>query len=130
MRSLEPDCCTGQSGDRRSRRRGRLSLRPSRGTRGPIAQNRRARCARRSRNRAQVWGWRKVTTCYATLQGTRINVVTPAPFRSNRDQDAPDTVMPPRRFPPPWMVDELDAAFVIRDHGGQALAYVYFEDEP
>jgi hypothetical protein len=35
-----------------------------------------------------------------------------------------------RRFPPPWIVDELDAAFVIRDHGGQALAYVYFEDEP
>jgi hypothetical protein len=35
-----------------------------------------------------------------------------------------------RRFPPPWTVDELDAAFVIRDHGGQALAYVYFEDEP
>jgi hypothetical protein len=35
-----------------------------------------------------------------------------------------------RRFPPPWIVDELDAAFVVRDHGGQALAYVYFEDEP
>jgi len=36
----------------------------------------------------------------------------------------------PRRFPPPWSVDELDAAFVVRDSGGQALTYVYFEDEP
>jgi hypothetical protein len=35
-----------------------------------------------------------------------------------------------RRFPPPWSVEELDACFVVRDHSGQALAYVYFEDEP
>jgi hypothetical protein len=24
----------------------------------------------------------------------------------------------------------LDACFVVRDHNGQQLAYVYFEDEP
>jgi hypothetical protein len=36
----------------------------------------------------------------------------------------------PRRFPPPWSVDEMEACFVIRDHSGQKLAYVYFEDEP
>jgi hypothetical protein len=35
-----------------------------------------------------------------------------------------------RRFPLPWPVEELDACFVVRDHSGQALAYVYFEDEP
>jgi hypothetical protein len=35
-----------------------------------------------------------------------------------------------RRFPPPWSVEELEACFVVRDHSGQALAYVYFEDEP
>ena len=38
--------------------------------------------------------------------------------------------MAARRFPPPWTVEELDACFVVRDHNGQALAYVYFEDEP
>jgi hypothetical protein len=35
-----------------------------------------------------------------------------------------------RRFPPPWTVEELDACFVVRDHSGQQLAYVYFENEP
>jgi hypothetical protein len=38
--------------------------------------------------------------------------------------------MPARRFPPPWSVEELDACFVVRDANGQALSYVYFEDEP
>jgi hypothetical protein len=38
--------------------------------------------------------------------------------------------MPARRFPPPWSVEELEACFVVRDHNGQQLAYVYFEDEP
>jgi hypothetical protein len=35
-----------------------------------------------------------------------------------------------RRFPPPWSVDEQEACFTVRDANGQALAYVYFEDEP
>jgi hypothetical protein len=35
-----------------------------------------------------------------------------------------------RRFPPPWTVEEQEACFTVRDRGGQALAYVYFEDEP
>jgi|SRR6516225_1780738 hypothetical protein len=38
--------------------------------------------------------------------------------------------MPARRFPPPWSIEELEACFVVRDHDGQKLAYVYFEDEP
>jgi hypothetical protein len=35
-----------------------------------------------------------------------------------------------RRFPPPWIAEETDACFIIRDHSGYALAYVYFEEEP
>ena len=40
----------------------------------------------------------------------------------------------PRRFPPPWSVDEADPkldrrCLIVRDANGQALAYVYFEGE-
>jgi hypothetical protein len=36
-----------------------------------------------------------------------------------------------RRFPSPWMIEEHNnACFIVRDASGQALAYVYFEDEP
>jgi hypothetical protein len=35
---------------------------------------------------------------------------------------------PPRRFPPPWTVEELDACFVVPDVNGQVLAYVYCEE--
>ena len=34
------------------------------------------------------------------------------------------------RFPPPWTVENIGAAFVVKDSAGQKLAYVYFEDEP
>jgi hypothetical protein len=44
-------------------------------------------------------------------------------------------VTDPRRFPPPWSVDEPDPkldrhCYIVRDANGQALAYVYFEGEP
>jgi hypothetical protein len=43
---------------------------------------------------------------------------------------AAQKIMPEtRRFPPPWSVDEATESFCIRDANGQALAYVYFEDE-
>jgi hypothetical protein len=36
----------------------------------------------------------------------------------------------PRRFPLLWSLDEEEACFIVRDANGQALAYVYCEDEP
>ncbi len=33
--------------------------------------------------------------------------------------------LPP--FPPPWTAQEIDACFIVRDHNGQNLAYVYFK---
>jgi len=41
-----------------------------------------------------------------------------------------NAVTSPRRFPPPWSVEELDACFVVRDASGQKLGCFYFEDEP
>jgi hypothetical protein len=35
-----------------------------------------------------------------------------------------------RRFPPPWTVEDIGAAFKICESTGQVLACVYFEDEP
>jgi hypothetical protein len=37
--------------------------------------------------------------------------------------------MPQRRFPPPWIVGDKDTYFIVRDHNGQDLAYVYGEDK-
>jgi endo-1,4-beta-D-glucanase Y len=39
-------------------------------------------------------------------------------------------VVTPRRFPSPWSVEDIGAAYVVRDQNDQGLAYVYYEDEP
>jgi hypothetical protein len=38
--------------------------------------------------------------------------------------------MSEHRLPPPWSAEETDACFIVRDASGQALAFVYCEDEP
>jgi hypothetical protein len=37
--------------------------------------------------------------------------------------------MPARHFSPPWTVDEGTESCIIRDHNGQALAYVNYDGE-
>jgi len=32
-----------------------------------------------------------------------------------------------RRFPPPWSIEDIGAAFVVKDSNGQKLSYVYDE---
>jgi hypothetical protein len=36
----------------------------------------------------------------------------------------------PRRFPPPWSIEERQESFIVKDANGQQIAYLYFEDEP
>jgi hypothetical protein len=37
----------------------------------------------------------------------------------------------PRRFPPPWRVEDNNhACFIVRDKNGQALAYFYLSMSP
>jgi len=38
--------------------------------------------------------------------------------------------MTARSFPLPWSAEPTPNCFIVRDHDGQALSYVYFEDEP
>ena len=45
-------------------------------------------------------------------------------FRSARKRRAP------RRYPPPRSVEETAACFIVKDSDGQALSYIYCEDEP
>jgi hypothetical protein len=40
------------------------------------------------------------------------------------------TVMTTRHLPPPWTTVDNGACFIVRDHNGRAIAYVYFEWEP
>jgi hypothetical protein len=37
--------------------------------------------------------------------------------------------MAARRFSRPWIADDNGACFIVKDRAGQALAYVYYEDE-
>jgi hypothetical protein len=38
--------------------------------------------------------------------------------------------MTERRFPPPWSVDDVGDAFVVRDNTQQKIAQVYYEEDP
>jgi hypothetical protein len=52
-------------------------------------------------------------------------------FGAKRKLALSSCVPAPRRFPPPWTLEENnDACFIVRDKNGQALGYFYFEEEP
>jgi hypothetical protein len=36
----------------------------------------------------------------------------------------------PRYFRPPWSVEDRASCFVVKDRGGQELAYLYYENDP
>jgi hypothetical protein len=55
----------------------------------------------------------------------RIGSVSAGPGQTGRYAE-----VTPRRFPPPWSVEELDVCFIVVDRSGQKLAYIYFEEEP
>jgi hypothetical protein len=40
--------------------------------------------------------------------------------------DHPSMPPSPRRFPAPWSIEDQEACYVVRDHDGQQLAYVYY----
>jgi hypothetical protein len=50
-------------------------------------------------------------------------------FLSGHGCDPQDTVsqnlMTPRRFPPPWQVEQTPGGFKVLDANGQALVYIY-----
>jgi hypothetical protein len=54
---------------------------------------------------------------FDTAARSRVHPTLNSPMRS------------PRRFPPPWTIEESSACFIVRDHDKQALAYVYYENE-
>ena len=38
--------------------------------------------------------------------------------------------MPVRHFPPPWTLEDNGSCYIVRDHNGRVLSYVYYEAEP
>jgi hypothetical protein len=66
------------------------------------------------------------------MQITPARSVRHAPIRSEYGpwHDPPDSApgafyLPVRRFPPPGSVEDIDAAFVVKDGSGQKVAYVF-----
>jgi hypothetical protein len=53
-----------------------------------------------------------------------VSAAAPASIRFPPMQDQP------RRFPPPWDIEDNGACFIARDHSGQVLCYVFRENEP
>jgi len=67
----------------------------------------------------------------AATKASRYRSIVIPPFPRDRELyhlKAPECQSAASRRRGPVM--DIDAAFVVKDSGGQKLAYVYFEDEP
>ena len=51
-------------------------------------------------------------------------------MRSRLNQDEAGAPLSPHRFPRPWSAEVTPNCFIVRDANGQALSYVYYENEP
>jgi hypothetical protein len=79
-----------------------------------------------------VWGLSDEPTVNA-LRARNNNIASTASGRlgpAGLCSAMPDPTQPPRRFPPPWTVEETTPCFIVRGANEQALAFVYCEDEP
>jgi hypothetical protein len=50
------------------------------------------------------------------------------PKRSDSDIATLGTILN-RRFAPPWSIEDIGTAYVVKDGGGRKLAYIHYEDE-
>jgi hypothetical protein len=61
---------------------------------------------------------------------TRLSELAQRPIRiAFPPPTTPPGLRTDRASSPPWTAEETDACFIVRDANGQALAYVYCEDE-
>jgi hypothetical protein len=83
--------------------------------------------------------WRRCSDPFATLaQGCRhraCRIVTGVVALAEASPCHIACMPERRRFPPPWSFEDPDPklqqqCFIVRDGKGQALTYVYFEEEP
>ena len=103
----------------------------------PWFTSQRERMLAYSRTGGSLRCWSDTQRCRGDLLGTlgtrqsRRLIVWAGGFAEGRARYvATSSTSHSRHFPPPWSVEEQSACFVVRDHNGQQLAYVYFEDEP
>jgi hypothetical protein len=71
-----------------------------------------------------------IPICRLYLAASAIGFLAGTTFTGSYGADFDLHQMPDRRFPPPWSVDDIGAAFVVKEGNGQQLAYIYYEDEP
>jgi hypothetical protein len=83
---------------------------------------------RASRQPNEFWGWGSTKSIPKIFR--KLAAAARGSARRQAHRAHVLSLPSPRRFPPPWSVEEIGAAFVVKDSAGQKLTYIYFEDEP